>query len=385
MLAGIRIHSRRTLTLAAIATVTLAATAAAQELRSDERVRQQERKPLAANVSTTGERVFEWLERYLTSSNRWYVTIGNLMPSSGFAPGLGYQGLIGETAHFNVRGAWSIRNYSLAEATLSKPLAGDRMEIGAHARWRDGKTLPFYGIGDDTRKEHRGTYALRNADAGITASLSPTRWFRLSADATVASFEEAAGGPGQPVSPDYIHISGSAAVDSRESPGYTRSGGYYALTFHQYGERGDGRSSFRQIEADLRQFLPVLNEHWVIALRGYATTVDEEAGDQVPFYLLPSLGGSSTLRAYPDGRFRDRNAILLSAEYRWIPGRLLDMALFVDAGKVEARRQDLDLRNLRTSVGIGARFHAPAATALRVDVARGHEGLRLHFAFGKSF
>jgi hypothetical protein len=106
----------------------------------------------------------------------------------------------------------------------------------------------------------------------------------------------------------------------------------------------------------------------------------------VPYYLLPSLGSGSSLRAYGSWRYRDRHSELFSAEWRWIPSRLgLDMAIFYDAGKVASRRSDLDFRGLKRDIGIGARFHGPAATPLRIELAHGGEGMRLVFAGGPAF
>ena len=61
------------------------------------------------------------------------------------------------------------------------------------------------------------------------------------------------------------------------------------------------------------------------------------------------------------------------------------MAIFLDAGQVAARRSDFSLRDLRTGYGIGVRFHTPAATVLRTEIARSAEGTQLIFAFGPSF
>ena len=61
------------------------------------------------------------------------------------------------------------------------------------------------------------------------------------------------------------------------------------------------------------------------------------------------------------------------------------MALFFDTGKVVARRAELDLDKLRTTYGIGVRFHTPAATTMRIELAHAHEGNGLVFAFGPSF
>ena len=108
--------------------------------------------------------------------------------------------------------------------------------------------------------------------------------------------------------------------------------------------------------------------------------------DVVPYFLLPQLGSGRTLRGYPTGRFRDRHSLLTSAEFRWIPNRLgLDMALFYDAGKVTSRREDLDLDGLKSDYGIGARFHGPTTTVLRIEGARGSDGWRLVFATSAAF
>jgi hemolysin activation/secretion protein len=108
--------------------------------------------------------------------------------------------------------------------------------------------------------------------------------------------------------------------------------------------------------------------------------------DIVPFFLLPSLGSGSTLRAYTSWRFRDRHSLLLSGEFRWIPNRPgLDMAIFYDAGKVTPEWKDLSLDHLKSNVGIGVRFHTLVATPLRIELARGSEGFNLVFAGSAAF
>ena len=97
--------------------------------------------------------------------------------------------------------------------------------------------------------------------------------------------------------------------------------------------------------------------------------------------MLPALGSGSTLRGYSSWRFRDRHSLLLQAEWRWIPNRYgLDMALFFDAGKVTHRRAELDLHGLKSDFGIGLRLHGPGATPVRVELARGNEGMNVVFS-----
>ena len=106
----------------------------------------------------------------------------------------------------------------------------------------------------------------------------------------------------------------------------------------------------------------------------------------MPYYLLPFLGSGRTLRGYSTGRFRDRHALLTSAEFRWIPSRLaLDVAVFYDAGKVARRLEDLDFNGMKSNWGVGVRFHGPTATPLRIEVARGADGFHLVFASSAAF
>ena len=49
------------------------------------------------------------------------------------------------------------------------------------------------------------------------------------------------------------------------------------------------------------------------------------------------------------------------------------------------RRSDLDLNGLKNDFGVGARFHGPFATPLRIEIAKSREAFALVFASGASF
>jgi outer membrane protein assembly factor BamA len=93
--------------------------------------------------------------------------------------------------------------------------------------------------------------------------------------------------------------------------------------------------------------------------------------------MLPTLGGSNTLRSYDEYRFHDRNLALVNAESRWTIFQHVDAAAFVDAGNVAPVFADLNLA--KTSWGGGLRFHTEKATFARVDAAYGAEGWRVIF------
>ena len=125
-----------------------------------------------------------------------------------------------------------------------------------------------------------------------------------------------------------------------------------------------------------------------------------DAGQDVPFFLQPTLGGKSeigsihddrlgsdgtdaTLRGYRDLRFRDRNLLLVQAEYRvplWGP---IDATAFADAGKVAPSRSELDFTDLRRDVGFSLSIMKGWEPWARMDVAFGSgEGVRVFFSLG---
>jgi hypothetical protein len=190
--------------------------------------------------------------------------------------------------------------------------------------------------------------------------------------------------PGLGVNPQYVHTFTSAAFDWRPGLEYARRGGLYGIAHHTYSDR-DGTFSFSRFDAEAVQHIPVLRENWVFSMRARLETILDD-DDQVPYFMLPSLGSGSTLRGYSSWRFRDRHSMLLSGEWRWIPNRMaMDMALFYDAGMVAPRFDAITLQKFKSDVGIGIRLHAPAKTVLRVELAKGTEGMRVVFSSGAAF
>ena len=123
----------------------------------------------------------------------------------------------------------------------------------------------------------------------------------------------------------------------------------------------------------------------MIALRANLVMTDFSVGEAVPFYYMPTLGGGEKLRGFRESRFRDLNSLLLTAEYRWKAWWVLDMALFMDAGKVTFDHADLHFKDLEASYGFGLRFHSSDALVLRVDLAFSREGFIPLFRFRHVF
>ena len=129
-----------------------------------------------------------------------------------------------------------------------------------------------------------------------------------------------------------------------------------------------------------------LSERRVLVGRVAASTSNVEPEQQVPFYVMPTLGGKDTLRGFHEYRFRGPHGLLLQGEYRFEIWSGLDAALFYDAGKVALRRSQLDFKNLESDYGFGFRFNTDRGIVARVDAAFGsRDGKHLWIVFGGTF
>jgi AAA family ATP:ADP antiporter len=317
-----------------------------------------------------------------------YPFIGDAYEGGGVAIGPGYRARFGDTGTFGAHAAWSLKNYKAAEATLGLPTFGrGRVKVEMQASWLDAPEVAFYGVGNDS-SSRKGGFSYGVTTLGISSRVQTTRRLFLGGglesihvDATPIGTSSSVSGS----SPNYRRSYAFAEIDSRNSPGYARKGGLYKVEWSDYRQTNTGRNSFQRLDADVRQFVPLMRENWVIALRALGSVTNTGSGEDVPYFMMPDLGGSHRLRGYPAWRFRDRNRLLFSGEYRWTAGSFVDMSLFLDAGQVARRVEDLSLRSLKTTYGVGVSFHTFTSTVTRIEVARSSKGTALVLGFGPSF
>ena len=337
--------------------------------------------------------------KFLEEPSGFYPYFASVYSGGGFTLGAGHRQFTGDRTHWDVKGLYSFKGYKFLEVTTdSWGHANGRVDLHARLGWRDATQVAYYGLGIDSPNE-KSDFRMKQLYVGGDVQARPAWPIVLGGGVLVEDYTMEPGGgevpsieevftpetaPGLGVNPTYLHTFGSAGIDWRPSPGYARRGGLYQITYHNFDDQDDAYS-FERIDGEIVQHIPILRETWVISLHGLVQTTLDDA-DQVPYFLLPSLGSGSTLRSFPSWRFRDRHSLLMSGEFRWIPNRLgIDMAIFYDAGKVTPRWNDLSLDGLKSSAGIGIRFHTPLGTPLRIDVAKGSEGINIVFGGSAAF
>jgi hypothetical protein len=334
----------------------------------------------------------------------FYPDLGNMVTGSGWiSAGVGYrQSYFDDRALVEASTGISWRGYKMAQARVEWPV-NRRVIVGTQFRWQDLTQVTYFGAGPQSQASDRSEYRMKSLNhVGYVAvqareSLSvearlgwlsgpelrrPAGAFLSGNPATDEMF------PHEPAfalaeQPDYLYGEAALTVDTRDAPGYPTQGGIYRAGWTRYADRAAGRFSFQRFEGEATHFVPFVDGNIVVALHGWVVGTSTAKGEEVPFYLMPSLGGSNTLRAFSDYRFHDRHFAVVNAETRVAIFEHLDAVAFVDAGNVATRWSDLNLK--RTSYGVGVQLHNRESTYARFDVAKGAEGWRVVFQMNNPF
>ena len=379
----------------------LAAQTRAEEIASQQRARAEAVTP---DEPSRVERFFDQFEQgkwFVGQPRGWYPAFGSIYEGGGLAGGAGYRKYIGYDSFVDASAMYSVAHYKQVKITGSTPNhLHDRVDLSGTIAWLDATRVPFYGLGNDSGLDDRTSFRINRTQVSGLATLRLVDWLRLSLDGgwdnytqksgqgRVRSIEEVFTPATAPLlGDDLLYLRGEASATALwlASPGYSRRGGLARFGYEEFKPLRGERDTFGIARLEVVQHLPVLRETWVVSLRGRTESIARPS-DVVPYFLMPWLGSGSTLRGYNTGRFRDRHSLLLTSELRWFPNRLgLDMAVFFDAGKVGPEIESLSLKRMKTDVGIGARFHTPASTALRAELVHGLEGWRVVIAGGAPF
>jgi hypothetical protein len=344
----------------------------------------------------------EGFERLMGDENGWHYSSGDFPAGAGIRPGVAYshdskwvdgyaQPDRPNRLIFDWNAAYTTREYyQTALKTQLLNIGGSIFNVGLHGKYFEHPEDDFFGIGPDTNKEDRTNYLHRSLEGGGDVWLSPIRGFRAGGGVSYLSPSVGSGRdsrypsleqvfapstvPGFERLPDFLRVDAFVDYDRRDNPLYPHAGNYFGTKFSNFRDRHQDKYHFRRWEFDAQQYLPFDNGYKVLALHGNVVMTDVGPNDALPFIYMPELGGARRLRGFREFRFRDRNSVLATVEYRWEAWWLLDMAVFVDGGKVAARRSDIDLSGWDGSYGLGLRLHSKKAFTFRLDLAFSREG-----------
>jgi outer membrane protein assembly factor BamA len=343
------------------------------------------------------------MERLNGDVDGWYPRFGGMTRGGGFAFGPGYR------FHWNdvlvdLSAAMSTKTYKAADVKVRWLQAlNDRFELWTNYRFEDFPQEDYFGAGLASLQSTRTNYDFDNHQIRALGLFKPVPWLHLGAelgylapdvnagsDSNYPSIEQVFSdidAPGLNEQPSYLHTTFFTDIDYRDEPGRPRSGGFYHVALGLWNDRTFERYDFKRFDANASQFIPLDPDkrHVIMGRVGVAYT-NNPAGSRVPFYFLPYVGGVDTVRAFHEFRFRDENALWMTAEYDLTLTKWVSVATFLDAGKVAHDWEDIGLGGLKQGYGFGVRVHSNRQTFARIDVgAGGGEGSRLFLKLGTAF
>jgi len=326
--------------------------------------------------------------------------IGAIGPRSGLAAGLRFDAFDPVYAQT----AFSVRGSQLHRVGVAFQSDGDRLQGGY--RFQRNAQVQFWGIGPGSDEESETDFLWDISEFAADASL------RLDVLTITggAAFEDNRVGRGfDDAEPDlqdvvtedtlfglrqrtnYVRIDLGAALDlTYLAQGLQRRGLLLRGSSSLYrGADGTG-SDFHRVAGTAAGYLPLnVRQSLVLQLLVEANRGDDGRG--VPFTHLASLGDDRGARAYPSGRFRDRDMAALMSEWRYEIWRELhgrgraEGFIFLDTGGVKRDLSDLDAEDLRESYGFGLRGIWGGQLLALAYLAFGDEGARLQAAFSWAY
>ena len=258
--------------------------------------------------------------------------------------GAGYTQFVGSTNTLDIRGSITFTGYKRIEARIHR---AEAVRSARHvqrdrrlARGDAGRLLRYRDDDDGGRADQlQFSAAVRIRNAGRPSGARLVLRARRFRDHAVET-ERRIGHrrrpsrphtrrrrlPGLGAQPVYLHSrrpSASTRARHRGTPGAAAS---TTSSFQDFTDPGRQRSDFSRWTTRRSQHIPMLRDAWVLSLHGLLQTTYAKTGQQIPFFMMPSIGGGDDLRAYASWRLRDLNSLLLQAEWRVIVNRFLDMA-----------------------------------------------------------
>ncbi|MCX8123550.1 MAG: outer membrane protein assembly factor [Spirochaetes bacterium] len=238
----------------------------------------------------------------------------------------------------------------------------------------------FYGIGQETTDDNKESYTSRifSFKNIIERALIPGFYIGLLYHIDVRKTTQAEEGgvidTNQVPGSDKGRVSGlgiTVNFDNRDDILFTRDGSYANLTITQYSKYIKSDFDYIDVTFDYRFFEPFWFSH-VLAVQFFSGYIHGQA----PFYLLSQMGGAKLMRGLYEGRFRDRNVVVVQAEYRVPLFWRFSGCGFGGAGQVAPTLRDFNKKHIVYTWGGGLRFKIKKEQSLNI---------RLDVGFSKNF
>lgn len=176
--------------------------------------------------------------------------------------------------------------------------------------------------------------------------------------------------------------------DDRDIPVDAYQGLYFDARIMIYSDDYGSDNNYSIYQLDLRKYFTIVCPGRTLAVRGWFRYAD---GD-VPYGEMSDVGGSSELRGYRSGQYRDDHAVMFIAEYRHVfrkkDGWLGKHGLvgWVGNGTIfNSTDRKFSYSTWLPNGGVGYRFAVEPRINVRIDFGLGKESNGFYFNFNQAF
>ncbi|WP_281212644.1 BamA/TamA family outer membrane protein [Shewanella insulae] len=144
--------------------------------------------------------------------------------------------------------------------------------------------------------------------------------------------------------------------------------------------------SFAKYDLELANYIDLSTTSWLSQMPGLIAWQVQghfTSGD-VPWNMLPDLGGSSAMRGYIKGRYRDKQMMMGQVEYRLPIFQRYGMVFWGGVGSVADTVSELN-EELLTTYGTGFRFKLKDKINLRLDIGVGENETNFYLNVNEVF
>jgi outer membrane protein assembly factor BamA len=172
--------------------------------------------------------------------------------------------------------------------------------------------------------------------------------------------------------------------DTRNVTGNPNRGSETYFAYEYARDLNGSAFGYSKFTLDWRGYLELFYRR-VLALRLRTEITDNIGARDIPFYRLGGIGGADIFRGYRPTRFRDKDLLVASAEYRFPIHGMIDMAFFFEEGRVFGDIFDqFTLKGFKRALGGGLRFRRFDGNLVAVfELAKSDEQLRFNFSLNK--
>lgn len=331
------------------------------------------------------------------------IKIGT-MPSAFYTPEtrLGFGGLV--YSYFKAKNGDSLLRKSNTQSYISYTINKQFAFENDYQIWLKGNlfyltgaadysSFPefFYGIGNDTKETDRLMVSFdliriqaknlfrikNNIYGGILFHFQNlyNQDVKLLSNASCMEVHGNMGYSASGIGPIFI-------IDNRDNPLNPAKGSYLEASYIDYKNIIDNKNMFTSLTIDVRKYYTLFKN---LIWNGNAYFSYNKG--EVPYRMLPEIGGARFLRGYYRGRFRDNNMALLQQEFRMPVYKLLGVAVFGGIGSVAKSVDQFKTNNIHFNYGLGLRIRVNKKenTNIRIDYGFTKDSRGLYVVFGEAF